>query len=69
MYLDGDSKVIPVFYFWDEVLNPAGDLQQHSRSDQKKTQKNVTLFNYFSVLREETTSVFIFTVRAIHLRQ
>lgn len=28
-YLDGDAKVVPVFYFWDEMLNPAGDLQQH----------------------------------------
>ena len=31
-YLDGDPKVISIFYFWDEVLNPAGDLQQQSTS-------------------------------------
>lgn len=28
-YLDGDAKVVPIFYFWDEMLNPAGDLQQN----------------------------------------
>lgn len=27
-YLDGDAKVISIFYFGDEVQNPAGDLQR-----------------------------------------
>lgn len=26
-YLDGNSKVIPIFYFRDEVLNPGGNLR------------------------------------------
>lgn len=37
MYLDGDAKVISIFYFGDEVLNPAGDLQQQRRVFTLKT--------------------------------
>ena len=27
MYLNGNSKIIAILYFWDEMLNPAGHLQ------------------------------------------
>lgn len=29
-YLDGDAKVVSVFNFWNEVLDPAGDLRRQT---------------------------------------
>lgn len=33
MNLNGDSEVVSIFYFWNEVLNPAGHL--HGRAERK----------------------------------
>lgn len=52
IYLNGHSEVIPILYFGDEVLNPAGHLQENGDS--------------VKIRRKNLEVVFILTATGIH---